>query len=377
MSQNKNYEKVTAEEVIAGADLSESYGTKVLGPDVGDVGQAINDAIAELAPEGGVISLPQGPANWSTQVSLNAGDNNQFDDTPIVIKGPVKQLNRNQAISADANGVYDATSLSVPAIKHDDLGRMNVHLRDFSLIMSTATAIQLGDFSNSGAATTSSTLRNIAVSGGQHGFRLEGMYGCEASNLYATDVTAKAFEFIQTNAFHAHNIRARQNVNDGNASVVVDRSHGSTFEDFYIESNDGWALDVVEDTASTFDSIYMENNNRSGSENRAVRIGDASSSEVQQTSFRGLYWSGPANAYSSQFALLNDLDGVTFQGWHGNETGMDIISGTADQGRNVWIGNKITGDVDTTNAANGSTWIQNQITGTVSRPAGSTVVSGD
>lgn len=347
-----------------GADVTDAFETKEISPNVTDVGAAVNTAISELGADGGVIKLPYAPSGGAinTKVDFSTGVNGQQQDTPLVFVG-----HGNPGFDQRGGTLLDATNLADHVFQYDGDNRENIHFRDFAIqnVAATKDAFNLGAVNN--FWHRNSSIVNVGVFGsGRWGINSRGGFGSTIRNCYVGNGVDRAYRFDDANSINVENIIARF-CGSESAPVQIVSSNGGSFQDLYIESNPGAALELNGGQSFELDA-YFEGNNRSGNAANEFII---QTGDPVHCTLGPIYWAGAFNAFSGPRASFSGGRYNEMVGWGGNRVDLTATGVGGHLYQRCFLGT-----LDTTGATNGSTYIENNIT-TANRNAGATIVSGD
>lgn len=360
---------VRTDKLQHGADVTDDLEKKSISPDVSDVGAAVNTAINELAPEGGIIELPKGNNTFSTTVDLSDGTNNQESDTPLIFVGHGRTRQNN-----NAEGTFlDATNLSGSAFTKSNT-RKNLVFRDFT-VYNPPTGSDTFDLTGGNAREL--RMENVMVDGNGGGgsnfaFNIAAAYGGVIDHIYALDFD-RGVRLDDCNAAEIGTIQAREN-NDANPAVVIKDSTGFDCGSLYIESNEGSAL-ALTGTCNGFSigSIYLEGNNQGNGSSREVILGDTSitAGTVSDAEINAMKFASAANSFGNQRFTWDDVTRVGISGIRGSPD----IHATSQRGNEMTVMNSQVGEADTKNVSTPGVWVHCSI-GTDNRGDGHVDLSG-
>lgn len=353
-----------------GADVSDDLGKKSISPNVSDLGAAVNQAISELAPAGGVIELPAADVPINTQIDLSDGANNQTRTTPLKIKGVGST--RTQVDGSEV--IYDASGLADHVFFQDGTGiREHVHIEGVSVtdVDANYDGIHVGI---EGGGATRWTLRDILIDGGDYGYNIGNMYGATVQGIHSQGAQ-RGVKMDTMNATNVSGVSSRFCDDPTAPAIHLNSGRGFNIRNLYAEGNDGRGLSLTGAMRNAeISGVYLEGNNESGQNDHEVIVGDSdlASGVVSGVTIGGVTFQTPANAFNAERLVNDNADSIGYKSVGPN---IDYLIPATGRGVDNVMERCKFGDVNTN--AGATTWIACDITGTVNKDGSDTTLSGD
>ncbi len=291
-----------------------------------DVGSSMNKAFSSVSSIGGKIVLPNNKYPCSTTIDFDLVDK----DTPIALVG----TSAGWRDSATTNGgtIIDGSGMATEVISGArTAAKYFITLKDIIVLAGSAEGILMGDADNS-YSCADSFFENIAIRGGTDGFVLDDAYDCWVNKIYCEGQSTTGFYAERCNAAKFGMITVRHCT--GSWAMVINNGSGTDFGNLYLESNYKSALQVAGNIrGSVIQSIYLENNNRDGTEDYEVIIGDTdlSALDIDSLTINGCLGNNPNVALAEAQIGIGKISQLTMNGLRGKADPLLKVLGDIDQ----------------------------------------------